>query len=341
MQHSCYNIPNMKRKIIFIGLFFTVLSAAAQVTDPPHSEISNGYISAKLYLPDANEGYYQATRFDWSGLIASLDYKGHSYYGQWFEKYSPKTHDAVTGPVESFSPIGYQEAKPGESFIMIGVGVLRKPADKAYNSFTLYDIENGGKWTVKKEKDRVEFSQELHDSTGYAYIYTKTVRLVKGRPQMVLEHSLKNIGQKAIETDVFDHNFPLIDKQLTGPEMKIIFPFEVKADGKGWDVLAKTNGNEINFLQTFGKKESAYSPGLQGYGSTSKDYDIKVQNQKTGAGMRITADQPLEKLVFWACSTTACPEPYIKLSVLPGKEIKWNINYEYYTFTPDNSFNTK
>jgi hypothetical protein len=324
----------MKRKIIFVCLFFSLYSSATELTDVPQSSISNGLISAKLYLPDANKGYYQATRFDWSGLVASLEYKGHSYFGQWFENYSPKTHDAVTGPVESFAPVGYDEAKPGETFIGIGVGVLRKPRERAYQSFRLYDIVDGGKWTVKTKNDRVEFTQVLHDSTGYAYVYTKTVRLIKGKPQLVLEHSLKNTGQKAIETDVFDHNFPVVDKEPTGPNMKTIFPFNVQAEGKGWGVLAKTNGNEINFLRELDKKEQVYSPGLLGYGNTAKDYDFKVQNQKTGAGMRITSDQPLEKLVYWACSTTACPEPYIKLNVLPGKEMKWNINYEFYTFSP-------
>ncbi|MEO6851023.1 MAG: hypothetical protein ABI203_11485, partial [Mucilaginibacter sp.] len=73
---------------------------------------------------------------------------------------------------------------------------------------------------------------------------------------------------------------------------------------------------------------------LLGFGNTPKDYDFKVQNQKTGAGMRITADQPLEKVVFWASPTTACPEPYIRIKVLPGEVMKWRIKYEFYTFTP-------
>ena len=321
----------MKRRIIFISLLFCCFGSAAQ---PPHSFIHNDSIVADLYLPDASKGYYRATRFDWSGLIASLEYKGHSYFGQWFEKYSPTTHDAVTGPVESFGPVGYDEAKPGETFVKIGVGVLRKPAEKMYQSFRLYDIVDGGKWIIKKKTNEVKFIQELRDSTGYAYVYTKTIKLVKGKPQLILEHSLKNTGQKTIETDVFDHNFPVIDKEPTGPAMKIRFPFNVQAEGKGWGVLAQTNGNEIIFLRELGGKESVYSAGLQGFGNTANDYNFNIQNQKTGAGIKITGDQPLEKLVYWACSTTACPEPYIKLKILPGEEMKWNIKYEFYTFSP-------
>src|SRR6266566_230847 len=54
--------------------------------DFPSTEISNGEIRAKLYLPDAKNGFYRSTRFDWSGVIASLEYKGHNYYGPWFKK---------------------------------------------------------------------------------------------------------------------------------------------------------------------------------------------------------------------------------------------------------------
>ena len=42
--------------------------------DFPQAEITNGQLRVKLYLPDANSGFYRATRFDWSGMIYSLLY---------------------------------------------------------------------------------------------------------------------------------------------------------------------------------------------------------------------------------------------------------------------------
>ncbi len=33
------------------------------------------------HLPDAENGMYRATRFDWSGVIGSVKYKGHEYLG--------------------------------------------------------------------------------------------------------------------------------------------------------------------------------------------------------------------------------------------------------------------
>src|SRR5205085_1104780 len=103
-----------------IGL--ALVSLAATQAAAPQAAISNSRVRAQLYLPDGQAGYYQGTRFDWSGVIASLEWNGHSYFGQWFPRYDPKLHDAIMGPVEEFSGLGYDDVKVGESFVRIGVG---------------------------------------------------------------------------------------------------------------------------------------------------------------------------------------------------------------------------
>src|SRR5580658_6425139 len=119
-----------------ILLTLAVAIAAAHAADPPQAEISNGVLRAKLYLPDAANGYYRATRFDWSGVVASLEYQGHKYFGVWFPKYDPKLHDSITGPVEEYrtgiSALGYDDAKAGDTFVRIGVGLLKKPAEARF-----------------------------------------------------------------------------------------------------------------------------------------------------------------------------------------------------------------
>lgn len=318
--------------ILFICLLLCLCSTIP-FTDPPQAELSNGLIQTALYLPDASKGYYQGTRFDWAGAFKHLDYKGHSFIEPWFENYDPKMHDAISGPAEEFVALGYDDAKPGDTFIKIGVGVLRKPDDKPYAFGRYYDIVNPGKWIVKDHQSAgaVDFTHELTDpATGYGYIYRKTVRLTKGKSEMVLEHSLRNTGQHPIETSTYNHNFFIIDKQSTGPTVNVQFPFEVKGEGKGFGSTILTQGNRLVYSRELEKKEQVYSTGLQGFGSTATDYDIRIENQKTGAGVHITGDKPLQKLVYWACATTSCPEPYIQLTAAPGQEINWKITYTFY-----------
>ena len=69
---------------------------------------------------------------------------------------------------------------------------------------------------------------------------------------------------------------------------------------------------------------------LEGFDGHVGDYDIRIENRKTGAGVRITSDRPLSELAFWSIHTTLCPEPYTLVHVEPGEEIKWSISYEFY-----------
>lgn len=315
-------------------MFALCIASIGTAADFPHAEISNGDggIRAKLLLPDAERGYYRGTRFDWSGVIASLEYKGHNYFGKWFEKYDPKIHDAIMGPVEEFrtgdSALGYDQAKAGDTFVKIGVGVLRKPDEAAYKFSNAYELVNGGKWSVQTFPDHVVFTHELSDSSGIAYLYTKTVRLVKGKPEMVIEHRLKNTGKRGFETSVYNHNFFVMDGQPSGPDFAVKFPFEVKtvADVSN---TAVAKGNELTYVRELPTGESVYTE-LKGYGTTRKDFDIRVENSKEKIGAHIVGDKPLSKLVFWSIRTTLCPEAYVSMQVDPGKTSEWKITYEFY-----------
>jgi len=313
-----------------------VAIGAAMAADVPQADITNGVLKAKLYLPDAQNGYYQGTRFDWSGVIASLEYKGHNYFGKWFDKYDPKIHDAITGPVEEFmhdmKALGYDEAKPGELFVKIGVGAIKKLEERQYKRFGTYEIADTGKWSTKKGADFVEFTQELKDSNGYAYIYKKTVRLTKGKPQMVIEHSLKNTGKKTIETNVYNHGFFMLDGAVTGPDMVVKFPFEAKATAN-LQGFAELQGKEFHYLKELTARGSVHSE-ISGFGPTDKDFDFRIENKKTGAGVRLTGNHPLSKIDFWSPRTTVCPEAYIDLKVEPGKESKWQLTYDFYVTPP-------
>ena len=319
------------------GIFIFALSlllalSATTLVSPPEAEITNGIIHARLYLPDPDNGYYRGSRFDWSGVIPDLEYDGHTYYGQWFPKYDPRMHDAIMGPVEDFHPIGFDEAKPGETFLKIGIGILVRPDTSRYSIVPPYEIVNSGKWKVKTKPDHVEFLHTLND-TSYSYEYKKTIDLIKGKPGMIISHTLKNTGRNSIETEVYDHNFFMLDKQTTGPGFIITFPFNLMGEG-GKPGLAEIRGNQIVFTKELARNEHVYYAALNGYGASAKDYDIKVENQNTGAGVRITCDKPLSKLAFWSASTTVCPEPFIKIKINPGESFSWKISYNYYSLKP-------
>jgi hypothetical protein len=315
----------------------------------PQAEIDNGILKAQFYLPDSQKGFYRGTRFDWSGVIGNLEYKGHKYYGPWFTKTDPTVHDfvyqgkdivagpcsAITGPVEEFSTddkaLGYDEAKPGATFIKIGVGVLRKPKDgSAYDRFRLYEIVDAGTWKVRTTRDAIEFTHDLADpSSGYAYHYQKTIQLVEGRPDMVMDHKLKNTGKRAIHSTVYNHNFLVLDGQPPGPDFVLKMPFEIKTKRPADKTLAEVRGKQIVYLKTLKDKDTVYTE-LQGFGPTAEDYQFTIENKKAGAGLKITGDRPLSHVALWSIRSVLSLEPFIAMTIEPGQEFTWKYTYTYY-----------
>jgi len=310
----------------------------------PQAEISNGQIHAKLYLPDAKTGFYRGTRFDWSGIISSLEFGGHDYYGPWFTKQDATVRDFVyrdpdivvstesgsMGPADEFqTPLGYDAAEAGGTFIKVGVGVLRKPDKTQYSAYKKYEIVSRGKWSTRKGPDYVEFTQELNDpATGYGYLYRKTVRLTSGKPEMTIEHSLKNTGRQPIETKLYNHNFLTLDHSQTG-DYVLRFPFEVTTSHPPNKDLAEVRGNEIVYLKTLQDHDTAALP-VEGFGPTAKDYDIRVENKKLGAGFRVVGDRPLQSVALWSIRSVIAIEPFIAISANPGQEMTWKYTYTYY-----------
>jgi len=339
--------------IMMATLVFALLELAAGLlpaADFPKAEISNGQIRVKLYLPDAKHGFYRSTRFDWSGVVYTLEYKGHNYYGPWFQKIAPNVQDvdhegqdivsttytdAVVGPAEEYqtngTALGFDEAKPGGTFIKIGVGTLRKPDEAGYDHFKPYEIVDAGKWTVTKNRDSITFVQDLADpSSQYGYIYQKTMRLTKGKPEMVLEHSLKNTGSRPIQTSMYNHNFLVLDNQPPGPDFMIAFAFQLEAVRPPNKSFGELRGNQIVYLKTL-EGQDRMSTAVRGFSDSPKDYDIRVENRKVGAGVRITGDHPLTNVAYWSIRTVLAIEPYISMTIDPGNEFTWKITYDYYT----------
>jgi hypothetical protein len=304
------------------ALLFLALAA-----DYPEATISNGSVTAKLMLPDPEKGSYRGTRFDWSGIIASLTYSNHEYFGQWFPKDDPKIHDSITGPVEEFlsndAGLGYADTKVGDTFIRIGVGAVRKPDEKAYRRFATYDIVDPRKRTLRRGKNWIEFGHQV-SAGGYAYDYRKTIRLY--RTGFTIVHDLKNTGAKTIDTQVYNHDFFVIDHEVVGPDVVVKFSWSPKPD-KPFENGGEISGDEIHYKKELQTGQTV-AADLSGFGA----YDFRIENKKTLAGVRITGDQPLTKLYFWSIRTVACPEPYIHISVAPKSSYKWSSRYDLYTF---------
>lgn len=329
------------------------MSDESQAADPPQIQITNGILTASVYVPDRDGGFYRGTRFDWSGVFSSLQYEHHEFYGKWFQRTVPSVHDfkfdgpkivvgaasAITGPVEEFltndHALGFDEAKPGQNFVKIGVGVLLKPDTAPYDRFRAYKIVDYGKRTIMVSANSVQFTQEIDDRTsGYGYAYSKTVKLVPGKSEMMLTHRLRNTGSKSIETEVYDHNFLILDHEPIGPDFTIFSTYPIKPIAPPATGLMEVKSNQVRYLKTIADKQDLILD-MSGFGPGANSNDFRVENKRAGVGVRITGDRPLTKVTLWSIRTAIGIEPQIGMSIKPGEQFEWTITYDYYSLPPD------
>jgi hypothetical protein len=291
-------------------------------------------VSLGVYLPDTVNGYYRATRFDWSGIISDFEYRGNRYFGEWKTTHDPLNHDDITGPCEGylFPGPGFSEAAPGESFLRIGVGALVRPDTSAYEDFKTYEFSSHGTWETEHGKDWVEFRHTASIPSGYGYVYTKRIELLKNEPGFVMRHLLKNTGSKTIETDQFNHNFFVVNGLTTGPAFRIDFPFELQP------VLVRVNPDivrlEKNRLLFNSPLDTGYvwlKIGGAPPGPEAHHFTLFESINKTA--LRVEMDQPLESLIFWARSNVLSPENFIIIQALPGGEFAWTATYKVVDYT--------
>ena len=307
----------------------------------PAVTLRKGPITMTVALPDRTRGFFRGTRFDQAGVVTSLKMDGKEFYGPWFERTAPEVLDytytadglvagpdsAASGPVEEFGQIGFEDAKPGGLFLKIGVGLLRKPDDKPYDKYRHYEIADWGRRDVRATRDSVTLTQKM--TTGpHPYIYEKTLRLVTGKPQMVIDHVLRNTGTQAISTTVYDHNFLRLVPGNGG--IRVTFPFAIATAAPPATDLIRLDGRTLTYLRPMADRERL-SFTVTGFGATAADYDIGITDTATGAGLRMQGDRPITRINIFSIDRVQAVEPTIAIEIPPGAEMRWSYTYTYRT----------
>ena len=281
------------------------------------------------YLPEA-QGFYQGSRFDWSGMIASLSCAGHQYFATWQAPYAPQVNHAA-GPAEEFdisqdvhtSPPGYAEASPGEPFLKIGVGWLRKDQAANYHAFDPYTILDRGTWRSSRDADSLTFVQELAPRGGYGCVYQKRLSVDPGARTLRIAHVLRNTGTKPLDTRSYCHNFLCLDDAPTGagyrlelnpdlPPARAPAP-SLERQGAAWVPGSRFDGAPpVKFLVRAGEKLS-----------------VRVSHPASGASVEIVTEQNADAFQVYTERTVFCPEPFVFLHLAPNEEAAWTWRYVF------------
>ncbi len=300
----------------------------------PSIVLRNDSLKVVIYLPQAKNGFYRGSRFDWSGMIGRVTYKNHTFYRHWdFWPHNAENPEHAIGPAEEFDIGNAQEfdKTPVDSaFTKIGVGkLIKKSEHKNYFFNTPYTFALQPPWAILACSTAIVFKQSIPVCKGHvSYNYSKKITLINN--SITIHHELKNTSTDTLKSEQFSHNITIIDDDSIGPIYRVLLGFtptiteELK---KACGDLNALSGDTVLFLRKFGGNASGLpfgSPVVK----DPKNY-ATVINSRTKGAVTIGASGTLAKFDLWS-RTAICPEPFVPLVVPPGKTVQWDYYIKYH-----------
>ena len=284
--------------------------------------LKNKNFEIQIDLPLAN---YTSSRFDWTGKIVSVTYKNICIssteklnvnddfrYGKGF--YNEFGIDAA---------VGYNETKEGDWFHKIGIGLLKKEGGE-YLFSRNYEIQPAV-FEVTAKPDKLIISCKSQNVNGYSYILIKEIELVE--TGFIIKYHLKNTGEKTINTNEYVHNFLAVNKEFTGSDYILKFPFQIKPE------LFEGNVNPERKVE-IGKQEITFNgtPNEQFFfsnvsGNENVDAAWELINTKDKIGLRETGSFKTFKVNLWGWKHVISPELFFDIHIEPGHDIEWSRTY--------------
>lgn len=288
-------------------------------------KISNQLLEISIDLPAEN---YQAARFDWTGKIAEVSFRGvHLTTEEQLHSKMPNT--LGRGFYNEFgieTAIGFAEAKTGEWFHKIGVGLLKKTSDH-YLFHHPYEIDPCA-FSVIKQDQKITIHCKSALANGYAYELQKEIELFESG--FLVKYELLNCGQKRITTDEYSHNFLSIGNNFVGRQdiLKFSFPLNPEHFNEYLNPKDVVRFNEQEITFSIAPSTPFFFSEICNEHALTKSW--KLENNEHKIGLLETTSFLASKVNLWGCTHVISPELFVKIDVAPGETQSWWRKYEVY-----------
>lgn len=282
--------------------------------------LSNKYLKVDIVIPDET---YTRSRFDRMGMITNVVLNGkHSFGG--IESEVEGEGSGGCGFYNEFGieeAIGYEDTPVGDKFLKVGVGLLTKDNEEAYDFFRDYEVE-ALNYEVNEGSKHVTIKATSKEVNGISVCYTKRITLEND--QMNVHYTLENLGSKKIETTEYCHNFVAINEHRIGPEYDVKFSFPVEV----YDVTGKLKvvDDTITWDEAVDKVIYTRFNNVPNRIGNS----VEILHKPSGVGVRETVDFKLHKVAMWGMPHVISPELFKKIELDVNEEQSWNRRYTFF-----------
>lgn len=315
------------KNISFLVLLILAAFAGCQYQSNTHMTyiLENKNLEIQIDLPLEN---YQLSRFDWTGKITAVKYKGVAVSG--FEKIDAEEPiNYGKGFYNEFGiddPIAFDETKDGDYFHKIGIGLLKKEGD-AYLFSKPYEIKPA-EFNVTKKPNKIMIECTSQSINGYSYVLKKEIELLENGFR--IDYYFKNTGEKTISTNEYTHNFLAIDKDLMGRNYILKFPFQIKPElfGATVNTEGKVEIGQSAFTFNGTPNEQFFFSNLSANEKVEAYWELI--NTKSKIGISEKGSFETTKINLWGWKHVISPELFFDLKADPNQTVEWSITYRVF-----------
>ncbi|WP_017472049.1 hypothetical protein [Amphibacillus jilinensis] len=269
---------------------------------------------------------YSGSRFDWTGFITQVTLDGTVTYcvPERLESGAGTGGIGLSNEFGIDAPLGYDAVKPGEQFLKIGVGLLTKAEETAYDFFYNYDVAPADV-KVNNKDQTVTFDTSAESPSGYGYHLVKEIALDNNH--LVISYILTNTGEIGFKTNEYAHNFIGINSHKVDKDYKLTLP-----NMRSLDVTVgkiDVSNNQLTWPVV---------PDGDFYAHIDMDkirvgYNWDLYHKTVRAGVKEQVFFEPEKMALWGRAHVISPEVFIDITLAPGEIKKWKRCYQFYQRT--------
>lgn len=224
--------------------------------------------------------------------------------------------------ISGVGTLGYDQAKPGEPFLKIGVGLVQRLDDKPYQFWTKYPVTKLAESAPPTiTPDAVTFQQDA-TMGDYAYHYVKSYRVNTDKQQLVISYQITNTGKLPMRFDQYNHDWSLLADPPVGADYSLAADFQIPVPNAPW---LKLENNRLLLTQTIAKP--SYQP-FDRQAPADKNR-LVLRNDRTGKSIDISGDFPIARFALYVQPDAICPEIFFAAELKPDQTASWNRTYSF------------
>ncbi|HEV7300677.1 MAG TPA: hypothetical protein VGN72_15030 [Tepidisphaeraceae bacterium] len=215
--------------------------------------------------------------------------------------------------------LGYREAGDGGAFVKPGVGILRRADDRPYAFDEDYPYELFEFVVERLSDSAVELAALPRACNGYALKLTR--RFSVRENVLDVTTTMRNEGTRPIAIAEYNHNFVAFNGRPIDGHVRLRTPWVTGAAETGKASLAiepgvaqLTRTPSSRFHVTFGR-DTAIDSDAQSW---------QLEDAQSGLSIQEQTSLPWSKLCLYGTRKVICPEAFVQIDVLPGKQLMWS-----------------